>query len=170
MAVFEHEVEQALTARDDVNKALLVTYGPGEPILVLVQPEGFCSGPDLRDECAALLDDHGDRVVVVLMREIPPDAIPERSELLSNTANVYRYQPPASPTEVSLAEIWNDILNRQRTGVLDDFLDLGGDSLKVTLLIDRVFDKFDVVIDFNDFIEDPTIRALAAFLDANSRH
>src|SRR6267154_5912754 len=40
------------------------------------------------------------------------------------------YVPPSTPLEGRLARIWEDILKIDKVGNLDDFFELGGDSLQ----------------------------------------
>ena len=56
----------------------------------------------------------------------------------------HEYEPPATPTEAALAEIWAGLLNPGRIGRHDSFLDLGGDSLLATMAISRIDEAFGV--------------------------
>jgi acyl-CoA synthetase (AMP-forming)/AMP-acid ligase II/acyl carrier protein len=56
----------------------------------------------------------------------------------------YEYEPPATPTEETLAAIWTGLLNRDRISRHDSFLDVGGDSLLATMAISRIDETFGV--------------------------
>ncbi len=161
-------VESMLTARPDVESAAVVDYGTPDPILVLVKPNGFCNGPELRDECAAVLEEAAPRVVVVLTTEFPPlgAGLPGLESTLREAAYVYRYEPPVTETEERVAALWNRVLDRSRTGATDDFLDLGGDSVNAVRVIAEVSREFGVDVDLMDFFDGPTIRNLATLIDA----
>lgn len=168
MPVRLHETEAMLSERADVDEAVAVDYGADGPVMVLVKPLPFCSGPELRDLCALSLGDDGSRVTVILVPEIPPSAgdYPDPEHLMAETSYVYRYEMPATPTEQALIDIWNKVLERQRTGVTDDFLDLGGDSLVAVRLITHINDRIGTPIDLAEFFDAPSVRAVAAIIDS----
>jgi acyl carrier protein len=168
MPVLCHEIEKTLVARSDVDDAMIVDYGTDGPVLVMVKPNVYCSGPELRDLCAADLGDSASRVTLVLMPEIlrSEEGYPDPADLLRDAAYVYRYEPPETSTEKLLIAMWNDVLERQRTGVLDDFLDLGGDSVHAVRLITRIEEGFGATVDIADFFDAPSVREVAALVDA----
>jgi acyl-CoA synthetase (AMP-forming)/AMP-acid ligase II/acyl carrier protein len=61
-----------------------------------------------------------------------------------DAVTAHEYEPPATPTEAALAEIWAGLLNLKRLGRHDSFLDLGGDSLLATMAISRIDEAFGV--------------------------
>ncbi|MEW6234627.1 MAG: amino acid adenylation domain-containing protein [Candidatus Omnitrophota bacterium] len=71
------------------------------------------------------------------------------------------YAPPQSETEKQLAAIWEEALDRQGIGVLDDFFDSGGHSLKVAKVVSLIEKRMKVVIPFTVIFKAPTIRELA---------
>jgi acyl-coenzyme A synthetase/AMP-(fatty) acid ligase len=78
---------------------------------------------------------------------------------------------PRTPLEALLAEIWAEVLELGTIGVLDDFLDLGGDSLRAGQIVGRVRAAVDVPITEATLLEAPTVEAMAlriqlALLDA----
>jgi acyl-CoA synthetase (AMP-forming)/AMP-acid ligase II/acyl carrier protein len=64
---------------------------------------------------------------------------------------------PRDPVENALADIWCEVLNLPRVGVLHRFLDLGGDSLLALQLVSRIRTLFEIEISLLDFFEAPTI-------------
>ncbi len=67
---------------------------------------------------------------------------------------------PLGDIEISLAEIWADVLGLEGVGRNDNFFDLGGHSLLVIKVVRRMADiGFDITI--SDFFENPTIFRLA---------
>ncbi|MEG4342269.1 amino acid adenylation domain-containing protein [Microcoleus sp. A003_D6] len=68
---------------------------------------------------------------------------------------------PRNPVEEKLAEIWKKILGIDRVGIYDRFFDLGGHSLKVTQLMFKVRDAFQVEVSLRQFFEVPTIAGIA---------
>ncbi|MFC0007302.1 non-ribosomal peptide synthetase [Micromonospora siamensis] len=68
---------------------------------------------------------------------------------------------PRTPAERRLAEVWADVLHRDRIGVHDNFFTLGGDSLGSIRLVSRLR-KHGVTITPRTLFENPTIADLAA--------
>ena len=78
------------------------------------------------------------------------------------------YVAPGTPVEEALAADWRDILRCARVGVLDRFLDMGGDSLLAARLVSRMRDRYGVDMPFARFFDCATVRALAKEI-ANSQ-
>jgi acyl carrier protein len=71
------------------------------------------------------------------------------------------YVAPRSATETALADIWRELLELEKVGVNDGFLDLGGHSLLATRLAARIRNEFDVSIPLEELLSSPTIAELA---------
>jgi amino acid adenylation domain-containing protein len=74
-------------------------------------------------------------------------------------------EPPASPVERELAEIWTRLLGVERISTRDSFFDLGGHSLLATQLVARIYDVFQVPIPLRSIFEKPTILELALAIE-----
>ena len=66
--------------------------------------------------------------------------------------------------ERSLAEWYSSLLECQVSGREADFFALGGDSVLVALLINRIREKYHVEIPLEQVFKTPKISALAAFI------
>lgn len=73
------------------------------------------------------------------------------------------YLAPITENEKNLVEIWQEVLNTETIGVLDDFFSLGGDSIKAIQMVSRL-KKYGLKIEIKDIFEYTTIRELAPFL------
>ena len=78
----------------------------------------FCAGDRLRDPAAIL-----ECIRAANRRTIPAGASED---------------PPRTPIERHLAQLWAGMLNLPRVGIHDNFFDLGGHSLLAVQLISRV--------------------------------
>jgi acyl carrier protein len=67
------------------------------------------------------------------------------------------FAPPRNELEREFAEIWASVLSLEQVGIHDDFLELGGDSLNVTQVISRVWDRFQVELPLEAFFDRSTI-------------
>jgi predicted RNA methylase/acyl carrier protein len=69
-------------------------------------------------------------------------------------------EPPATPTEREVAEVWRAVLGAE-PGVRDDFFALGGHSLKAVQVLSRLRAAFGIDLTLRDFFAAPTVRGLA---------
>ncbi|MCA1613498.1 MAG: amino acid adenylation domain-containing protein, partial [Acidobacteria bacterium] len=74
------------------------------------------------------------------------------------------YVPPQTKLEALLADMWQEILGLDRVGVEDNFFDLGGDSIKGAVFINRLQDRLAEIVHVITIFNDPTIRQLASYL------
>jgi thioesterase domain-containing protein/acyl carrier protein len=77
------------------------------------------------------------------------------------------YEAPSTGVERALAEIWSELVGVQQIGVRDDFFDLGGNSLVAVRLFAAIKKRFRVALPLSTLFEAPTIRQLAALLEAS---
>jgi len=84
------------------------------------------------------------------------------------TTSGSEYVPPRNETEQKLAAIWQEILDRGRISVTDNFFDIGGHSLRATRLASQIFKVFEVKIDLRTLFTLMTLEEQAAFI-ANGR-
>ncbi|WGF87882.1 non-ribosomal peptide synthetase [Marinivivus vitaminiproducens] len=73
---------------------------------------------------------------------------------------------PSTPTEITLAQLFQDVLEQREVYAEDDFFALGGHSLLATRLVATVLDRLSVEISVLDLFNGPTVAALAARIDA----
>jgi amino acid adenylation domain-containing protein len=71
------------------------------------------------------------------------------------------YQAASNPTEVSLVDIWREVLGKETIGVTDNFFLLGGHSLNVMQLIGKINKQFGCKLSIERFFESPTIQSLS---------
>ena len=68
-------------------------------------------------------------------------------------------------TEATIAEIWAEVLELERVGRTQGFVELGGDSLTAVALVVRVEDAFGVTLPVTaPLVEAPTVAAMATLL------
>nr|WP_281392643.1 non-ribosomal peptide synthetase/type I polyketide synthase [Chitinophaga varians] len=79
------------------------------------------------------------------------------------------YVAPVSATEQSLVDMIGQLLGITGVGTEDDFFELGGDSLKALLVLNKIKKEFQVDIGIRDFFLRTTVKLLAAEIDTISR-
>ena len=72
---------------------------------------------------------------------------------------------PATAAEELLAEIWAEVLGRERVGAADDFFALGGHSLLATQVVARVAREIGLELPVREVFETPVLNDLAAGLE-----
>jgi len=91
-------------------------------------------------------------------KEEEPVSLYTRPELSS------KYMAPANDTEIKLVDIWQRFFGFEPIGVNDDFMELGGDSLKVITVVSRIQRELDVLVPIPDFFNVPTIKGAARYI------
>lgn len=71
--------------------------------------------------------------------------------------------------EQQIASIWERVLGFQQIGIEDDFLELGGDSVKVVSVVSAIHKKLNADIPLHEFFERSTIGKLADFIRQNRK-
>ena len=74
------------------------------------------------------------------------------------------FRAPATEAEAALARIWADTLDLDEVGIDDDFLALGGDSLRVMRMLTRLREELGVSLRMSQLIKTPTVAAMAALV------
>src|SRR5262249_35304640 len=71
---------------------------------------------------------------------------------------------PGSPLEHAVAAIWAEVLQLERVGVHDNFLELGGDSLRATQILARIRAAFGGDVPLREMFAAQTVAEQAAAL------
>ncbi|NVJ08296.1 non-ribosomal peptide synthase/polyketide synthase, partial [Myxococcus sp. AM001] len=163
------EVETALRAHDGVQDAVVLAREdvPGDKRLVAYVAGDSVTAETLREHLLQRLPEYMVPSAFVRLATLPLTSTgkvdrkalpaPEASQLaLTRDA-----EPPATPTEARLAEIWKALLRIPTVGRRDNFFELGGHSLLATQVVARIRDAFDVELNLRAFFKHPTVAALA---------
>ncbi|MEM7336204.1 MAG: AMP-binding protein [Chloroflexota bacterium] len=75
------------------------------------------------------------------------------------------YQPPTTQLEAKLVAIWEDVLEITPIGILDNFLELGGDSLKAVEINGRIEQQLQISLPMTELITTPTVQAIAEAIE-----
>src|SRR5262249_36498250 len=77
---------------------------------------------------------------------------------------------PSPPIEELLSRLWAEVLKVESVGMHEDFFMLGGHSLLATRLVSRVRENFGVELPVRSLFETPTVRDIAAHVEAALRN
>jgi amino acid adenylation domain-containing protein len=68
---------------------------------------------------------------------------------------------PRNQLEEQLANMWQSFFGIQSVGIEDDFIELGGDSLKAITIISKIHQEYHVKLSLADFFKRPFIKDIA---------
>ena len=170
------EIESRLAEHPSVSEAVAIAREerPGDRRLVayLVVAAG-AEPPDpqgLRDHLRSQLPAHMIPSAFVALEALPLNAngkidrgalpAPEYASFAAS------FEPPRSPTERAVADLFAEVLHVPRVAVSDNFFLLGGHSLLATQLVARVRERLHRDLLVRDLLSRPVVADLAAHLDA----
>lgn len=168
------EVEQALAGLKGVRQAAAMftrTFERTEIAAFLVLEAGTAGTPaELRRRLAESVPRQMIPSRFLLLDQIPiaPSGKVDREQLrqiLQSRAERETGKAPETETEAMLAGFWADVLELPVVHRDDDFFELGGDSLKATVVSAWVFDALEVEIHLGTFADHPVLGDLAAAID-----
>ncbi|MCB1057584.1 MAG: AMP-binding protein, partial [Acidobacteria bacterium] len=166
------EVEAVLAAHPAVARAVVLARpaaGGGKRLLGWVVPEpGAPAEPDLLAYLAARLPAHMVPDAVTVLGELPLTANGkvDRRALPDPEIEAGAGEPPATPSEELLAELWSELLGVPAVARDDEFFELGGHSLLATRLVSRLRDAAGVDLPLRAVFDSPSLEALGRALDA----
>lgn len=79
------------------------------------------------------------------------------------------YRAPETETQKQLAAIWEQVLGVEKIGLSDNFFDLGGHSLKATLLVTKLNRHFEISVSITDIFRFPELGSFADFMETMER-
>ena len=93
--------------------------------------------------------------------KIDKNALPDvdKTQIKSET----KYIAPRNALEKYLAQLWSEMLGVEKIGVYDNFFDLGGNSLKAAMLINRIQEKLKRELHIGMLFQAPCIAEFALF-------
>ena len=164
------EIESALETHPDVGEAVVVAREemPGDKRLV-AYVVGVTAAPDaaeLREHLALRLPDYMVPAQFVGLAGLPrlPNGKVDRNVLPEppwEAESNQSYVSPRTSVEKTLAEIYAELLGKERIGIKDDFFALGGHSLLATQLVSRVRDTLGVELQLRGLFAAPTVESLS---------
>lgn len=80
------------------------------------------------------------------------------------------YESPRNSLDKVIIDIWEKMLNVKKIGILDDFFELGGNSLLVTQFINELYKESNYTISYKDFFRNSNIKSLSDHLNPKSYH
>lgn len=176
------EIEAQLLACDEVRQVIVLAQGDDHGQLRLVAyvvPTGNHGDEtklleSLRFHAQAQLPAHMLPAAYVVLSQLPVThngkldtrALPAPDiSAIAGTG----YVPPSTAIEHQLASVWADLLHMERVGVSSNFFDLGGHSLLLTRLHNRLQAHYGLELALRQLFEAQTVREQASLIESAQR-
>jgi acyl carrier protein len=134
---------------------------------VVLAPDRTATEPDVRAWLSAKLPETMIPAAIVFLDRLPqtPNGKLDRRALpVPESGDQGGGDPPSTDLEQQIAAIWADVLGSDHVGATDAFFALGGHSLLMVEVQDRLRDLLNQEISLVDLFRFPTVRAIAAHL------
>ena len=169
------EIEAALLEHPGVSEAVVIARedAPGDRRLVgYVVSAGGASTDELRNHLRARLPEHMVPAAIVALDALPltPNGKLDRRALPAPEygGGAAAYVAPEDALERAIAEVWCEVLGAERVGAEDNFFDLGGNSLLLVRVHDRLARTLGREVEVVDLFRHSTVRRLARHLRQGS--
>ncbi len=171
------EVAAAISVDPTVGQAVVVVSdlpNLGKSLVGYLTPADDGEDVDverIRARVAAALPEYMTPAAYVVLDEIPITAhgkIDRTALPKPDIGSGVDYREPAEGTQRRIADLFAELLGRDRVGADDSFFDLGGHSLLATKLVAAVRDQFNVDVGVREVFELGTVAGLAERVDAAS--
>jgi amino acid adenylation domain-containing protein len=167
------EIENQLLKHEAIKEAVVLvrTEPNGEKSLAAyLVADGDIDIPALREYLSRTLPDFMIPAYFVELDKIPLNpngkvdrrALPEPESRLTAADNAI----PADQLEAQLVEIWSQVLGIEsgRLSTDADFFEIGGHSLKATILLSKIHKELNVKVPLAEIFRTPTVRELAKYI------
>jgi amino acid adenylation domain-containing protein len=165
------EVESVLGQYQGVRDVVLLAKGDtlgDSRIVAYVVPEGnaVLNINELRQHLNERLPEYMVPASFVMLEALPltSNGKVDRRALLqlngSNQESELEYIAPRNETEQIIAAIWQDALQTEKVGIDDNFFDLGGHSLLMVGVHNKLKERFKKDLPIADLFKHPTVRLL----------
>jgi len=168
------EIESVLKNHDKVNDAAVLARkdksGDKQLIAYMVAANGSkIETSEIKQFMLKELPDYMVPLIYVNIKKIPltpngkldKKALPEPD--LNQSVSDELYIPARNKLEEFFVDLWQEVLDIKRIGVYDNFFDIGGNSLKAAVMVNRLQDVFDQTIHVGIVFQAPTIAEFAMY-------
>ncbi|MFS1514464.1 amino acid adenylation domain-containing protein [Chengkuizengella sp. SCS-71B] len=90
-------------------------------------------------------------------------------QLLPNIEKDMINEETTNETEEQLLHIWCDLLDLKQIDLHDDFFSIGGNSLKATIMLSKVYEQFDIQIQIGQMFKHSTVKELAMLINGGEK-
>ncbi len=163
------EIEHTLTQHPHIAQATVTIHH--DTLIAYLVPTPGTSNPTpttLREHLAQHLPIYMIPTTYITIDQLPlsPNGKLDHTRLPDPTPHTTTHQPPRTPTEHWLTHTCTQLLaTTTPISTLDNFFDIGGNSLHATQLIARIHQHFNTHIHLRDLFTHPVLQHLATLID-----
>ncbi len=161
------EIESQLLTQDGIKEALVIDradYDGEKYLCAYLVTDEEVEVNQVKEQLSINLPDYMiptyfielDKMPLTPNGKIDTRALPDSIEMNNET-----YVAPRNAVEEKLLEIWKEVLGRVELGVMDNFFEMGGHSLKATRLMALIYKEMNIELSLMEIFEKPTIAELA---------
>jgi amino acid adenylation domain-containing protein len=168
------EIEAALRTSPHVKDAVVALRERGHTKVlvayVLLKSRIDVTTVQLLDPVKQLLPDYMWPAALIVLEQFPltPSGKVDRASLPApSSEHEYpeaSYVAPVNVTQKAIASVWCEVLGVHRVGISDNFFDLGGTSLTLVNVQQRLNDDLSAHLQISDLFQFPTVGSLAEHL------
>lgn len=149
--------------RDEEENVYLIAYTVGDNVLTINEVRAFL-GKTLPYHMLPNWIVNMDELPVTNNGKIDRKQLPvvDKKEL----KKLVEYVAPTNEIEETLINIWEKVLNRTEIGIIDNFFQVGGQSLKATQVVSRIYKELKVKVELNELFSNTTIQELAVLIQS----
>jgi hypothetical protein len=168
------EIEMALQDHPDIDAAFVMArvnpQGENELVAYVVTNEPL-NKSSIRSHIGRTLPSYMLPAHIIPIEAIPMTAhgkvdrsrLPEPGQAEREAGD--KYVAPQTATEARMTKIWEDILSRERIGILDDYFELGGNSLKAMQVAKKILEEMEVSVSVKTIFSQNTVQHISAHID-----
>ncbi|WP_320175464.1 non-ribosomal peptide synthetase/type I polyketide synthase [Maridesulfovibrio sp.] len=169
------EVEYIMGNHAKISNLSVVALRTGATTKLVCYYIGTAREEELRDYASKMLPRYMVPSHFMQLEEFPvtPSGKIDRKALpepTKETSSPMDGEPRLNETEMKVAEIWNSLLQREKTHPEMDFFSAGGDSVLAARITLELRKAFDTEFALPRFFESPTIRGLANHFRTQEEH
>ncbi|MEU2309391.1 non-ribosomal peptide synthetase [Streptomyces misionensis] len=168
------EIESVVTADEEMASAVVVLRAVGsEQHLIayyVAVPGSTRTGQELRDRCRRSLPSYMVPTWFVALESLPLTSngkLDRRRLPTPETTETDSYVPPRNEVEQVMADVWCQVLGVERVGIHDNFFDLGGHSLQIMRITNRLRES-GIEITARHVMQHQTVAGMAEVIDRTS--
>jgi acyl carrier protein len=171
-----NEVVGALLNLQSVKDAFVVAREeqPGNSKLVayiIPSHDPSASTSELREELSKSLPDYMIPGLFIQLEKFPKTITGkvDMEKLPVVTRDVLRidalYEPPMTVIERRISKIWAEVLNLDKVGIHDRFLEVGGNSLLATAIVSRILHEFELSLSASVLYSAESVKELGEIIE-----
>lgn len=173
-----NSIEKVILEIEDVSmvKCMVFKEGSIDASLVCFYKSDYTKDEDIKNYCSKFLSLYEIPSMIFKLNEFPMTANGKVDgvdlyESISERITSREMIEPKTEVEKVLVKLWKEVLAIENLGINNNFLFLGGNSIKQILLRTRIKKEFGVAISIEEIFLNPTIHELGQLLeDRKKKH